>query len=160
MVRPQGIAKCYVCQRPVPLALINSHHVHPKESGGSDSKENLCNLDAACHQNLHRLAEFLQKGKGGAAEDVARQFYKSPQAVQRILLLASRVIQCQTVFNERVPKSLRESTSTKTISLELPSTDYQQLACYAAEQKDSEGASLTVPKYVLKILQYHLRTHR
>lgn len=53
--------KCQKCQKKYPPALLNAHHIEPKEDGGEDGAKNLQTVCIYCHDDLKPIYEEAQK---------------------------------------------------------------------------------------------------
>lgn len=49
--------RCQKCKKKYPPALLNAHHINPKETGGEDGSRNLQTLCQYCHDDLKPMFE-------------------------------------------------------------------------------------------------------
>ena len=83
---------CFICAKRIPAAFKNAHHAKPQAAGGGP--DDLVDLCAGDHANLHRLQNMLAGPRASQAEDTCRAFYAdNPGAGKRCMELAIKCVQ-------------------------------------------------------------------
>lgn len=139
--------KCHICRTKRPKKLAHEHHKHPKGAGGSNEVSNLCFLCADCHNSLHRLAELIEKGSLGKAQDLADVACKTPLSRKRMLKLAK--VAATAFLNPTTSGNVK-------VQVTLPREVIEQLKVYASECRTETGRFMGVSRYIGEIVMAHL----
>ena len=137
---------CIICGRDFPAALHHLHHKKPKSLGGSDSSDNLVNLDHACHNNLHLLAYMMVNSarQHEVEPTVVSIFPTDPQARKNLLEYASWVAREMSL-----KKEIRKDADTEIrTTLDLPARYLELIRMAGYEMPHANGKPSGVARMI------------
>ncbi len=141
---------CYICETQAPIDFVNEHHKVPKSLGGRDTKDNLVQLCAGCHQNMHTIARMMRNPKrAGEVRSSLHVMFPGGKEQQRCVELANLVIRSQVTKREQAETD-EEREIRVNLKLTRPYRDALQLI--ARDRK------LSMADYARKIMEGHIRS--
>lgn len=140
---------CYICGKIIPRNLAVPHHVRPQAAGGGD--EDVVPLHSGCHDDMHKVANYLFSGKNNMAIETALSLYPHNRtAMTRMLDLAKEVAKWLRLKKDGFIKG-KEVKNNVEVKLDLSPKERSALFTLA---KDS---NLSVRKFIKQLILRELR---
>lgn len=127
---------CWICSKRIPSSLKNAHHAKPQAAGGGP--DDLVDLCAGCHHNLHRIQDMLGGPRASQAEDTVKAYYSdNPGGGRRCMELA---IKCVRHMGEKAAGRYRlKPHEDIEILLEIPMAVKSALTLMGRETRDPKN---------------------
>lgn len=124
---------CWICRRRIPSALKNAHHAKPQAAGGGP--DDLVDLCAGCHHNLHRIQDMLSGPRASQAEDTCKAYYSdNAGGARRCMELA---IKCVRHMSDKLTGKYQvKAHDDIEIMLEIPHAVKNALMILGRETRD------------------------
>lgn len=141
--------KCYICAEMFSSDFVNKHHKIPKALGGADTPDNLLNLCAGDHQNMHTLARMMRNPKRvGEVRSAVQSMFPQGAAQSRCLELANLVNRSTVMSAEQKALDVEREIGIG-LKLKKPYRDALQLI--------ARDRGLSMANYTRKIIEDNIR---
>jgi len=141
------VVRCGVCLQPVPITFEQEHHEVPQAAGGREGRT--VSLCAGCHHNLHRVADMLQHGKAGVAQDSVEITYRDPGARERMMVLAKTVAEYMILKRDgRI-----DSDEPVRVTIELPVQVKLAAQVMANDHRGPTGRRMGLGRWIVALVE-------